>query len=131
MKGREGMADKENPVSWFEIPVNDLERAVKFYQSLFGVELNQMEMGPTKMATFSWTESVPGAAGGLVKGDGYKPSRSGSVVYFTVEDVEAALAKAKSLGGKILMPKTGIGEWGSIGHFQDCEGNRVAFWSKK
>lgn len=62
----------------------------------------------------------------LIKGEGYTPSFDGSMVYFSVDDIEATLAKIDSNGGKTLMEKTGIGEHGFIAHFEDSEGNRVS-----
>ena len=59
----------------------------------------------------------------------YTPSHAGTLVYFSVTDIEGTLAKVNTNGGKRLMPKTGIGEHGYIAHFQDCEGNRVALHS--
>jgi predicted enzyme related to lactoylglutathione lyase len=116
----------ENPVNWFEIPVSDLSRAKAFYEGVLGVQLALNEMGPMKMACFPMTMGAPGAAGTLAQGEGYTPSKSGSLVYFHVESIEEALKKIEAQGGKTLMRKVSIGEWGHIAHFEDTEGNRVA-----
>ena len=123
------MTDQSNPVNWFEIPVNDLERAKQFYETVFGLQLSLNEMGPMKMAWFPMSQGGSGATGTLMKSEGYAPSHAGTLVYFSVTDVEGPLAKVNANGGKTLMPKTGIGEHGYIAHFQDCEGNRVALHS--
>jgi predicted enzyme related to lactoylglutathione lyase len=123
------MADVTNAVNWFEIPVDDLERAKEFYESVLGVELALNEMGPAKMAWFPMHQGAPGSTGALVKSEGYTPSHAGTVVYLHVDDVEAALAQVDASGGKTLVPKTGIGEYGFIGQFEDSEGNRVALHS--
>ncbi len=122
------MAEEHNPVGWFEIPVKDLERAKKFYRALTGVAFagEDMEMNDMKMAMFPMAEKAPGAAGALVKAKGYKPSHDGTVVYFMLGDIDAALAKVKAAGGKTLLPKTEIGQYGFVAHFEDTEGNRVA-----
>ena len=120
-----------NPVNWFEIPVNDLEKAKRFYQAVFGVELSVNQMGPSKMAWFPMKQGAAGAAGTLISSPGYTPSHAGTLVYFHVSDIEATLAKINANGGRTLMPKTGIGEHGFIAHFQDCEGNRVAVHSMR
>ncbi len=120
-----------NPVNWFEIPVDDLDRAKKFYEAVLGIELSLNEMGPLQMAWFPMTEGIPGATGSLVKGEGYSPSASGSLVYFTVKDLEAAMVRVSAAGGKVLLPKMSIGEYGFIAHFQDSEGNRVALHAEK
>ena len=120
------MTDQTNPVNWFEIPVNDLERAKQFYETVFGLQLSLNEMGPMKMAWFPMSQGGGGATGTLMQSEGYAPSHAGTLVYFSVTDIETALDKVNANGGKTLMPKTGIGEHGYIAHFQDCEGNRVA-----
>ena len=82
------VALKTNPVIWFEIPVKDSVRARTFYEKVFGLELTPEEMGPYMMTFFPWTEGAPGAAGTLIKGETYEPSHAGTVVYFTVGDIE-------------------------------------------
>jgi uncharacterized protein len=118
-------------VNWFEIPVKDLDRAVRFYEKAFEVKLSTEEMAGLKMAMFPFKQGASGAAGSLVQGASYEPSHAGSVVYFTVEDIPEALRRITANGGKTLMPKTGIGEYGSIAHFEDTEGNRLALHSMK
>ena len=123
------MTDQTNPVNWFEIPVNDLERARQFYETVFGLQLSLNEMGPMKMAWFPMSEGGGGATGTLMQSEGYAPSHAGTLVYFSVTDIEGTLDKVNANGGKTLLPKTSIGEHGCIAHFQDCEGNRVALHS--
>ena len=123
------MGAKMHKMHWFEIPVTDIDRAKKFYETILGIELKPAEMGPLQMAWFPMEQGAPGATGSLVKGQGYQPSHHGSMVYFTVDDIETTLATIESSGGKRLMPKTSIGEHGFIAHFEDCEGNRVALHS--
>jgi predicted enzyme related to lactoylglutathione lyase len=125
------MPKKMNAVGWFEIPVTDLERALKFYESILGIKLSRNEMGPLKMAWFPWEEDAMGAAGSLVKADGYTPSYAGTLVYFAVQDIDGTLAKINAAGGKTILPRMSIGEYGFIAHFQDTEGNRVALHSEK
>ena len=126
------MAKETNPVGWFEIPVSDLKRAKKFYEKAFGYKLKLEKMGPVDMAWFPMHMGAAGAAGSLVKLDGYfTPSNEGSLVYFGVEAVDASLKKIEKAGGKTLMPKTPIGEHGFIAHFEDSEGNRVAIHAMK
>ncbi len=125
------MAGANNPVNWFEIPATDLDRARKFYESVFEVELSLNEMGPLQMAWFPMTENGGGATGTLIKAEGYTPSHSGSLVYFSVDDIDSVLSKAEQNGGKTLNPKMSIGEHGYVAHFEDSEGNRVALHSNK
>ena len=123
------VAAKINAVNWFEIPVKDIGRAKKFYEKVFGLELTMEEMGPYKMTFFPWTEGAPGAAGTLIQGETYEPSHAGTVMYFSVEDIEEALRKVSANGGRTLLPKKSIGEYGFIAHFEDTEGNRLALHS--
>lgn len=123
------MNGQKNPVNWFEIPTFDLHRARDFYQEILGVELTINNMNGFEMAWFPMEMNGPGAAGTLVKFEGYTPSHDGTLVYFNVEDIEATLKSINENGGKTLVPKTGIGEYGFIAHFEDTEGNRVALHS--
>jgi uncharacterized protein len=119
-----------NPVAWFEIPVNDLDKAKGFYEHVFGLTLSPMDMEKAKMAFFPMSDQQqPGATGALMKADGYVPSHSGTVVYFHVPDIEGTLKKVGEKGGKTLLPKMSIGQYGFIAHFEDSEGNRVALHS--
>ena len=116
-----------NPVNWFEIPVADLNRATAFYQNIFGIELHHQELEEigADMAMFPMQDG-PGAGGTLMKADSYQPSHDGTVVYFRIDDIDECLARVVSEGGKILSPKTSIGGYGFVAHFEDSEGNRVA-----
>ena len=125
------VAAKINLANWFEIPVKDLDRAVKFYEKVFDVKLSPEEMGGMKMALFPFTQDAPGAAGALIKGESYEPSHAGTVVYFSVEDIPETLRRITANGGKTVMPKTGIGQYGFIAQYEDTEGNRLAIHSMK
>lgn len=120
------MKARMNPVNWFEIPVKDLDRAKRFYEAIIDIELTRAEMGPLKMALFPMVQGAPGAMGALVKAEGYLPSQTGSLVYLHVADIDDTLIRVKAQGGRTLLPKKGIGEYGFIAHFEDSEGNRVA-----
>ena len=123
------MTDVKNPVNWFEIPVNDIPRAVRFYEAVFGVSLQTMEMGPAQMAMFPMVQGGQNAGGALVKTDGYTPSHAGTIIYFSVADIEGTLRKITAAGGSTIVPKMSIGEHGYFAQFQDSEGNRVALHS--
>ena len=120
------MPSHANPVNWFEIPVSDMARAMKFYEASLGVEITETEMGPNKMGWFPMEMGLQGAAGTLIQGDGYTPSHDGSLVYLHVDAIDPTLELIGGAGGKTLMPRTSIGEHGFIAHFEDTEGNRVA-----
>ncbi len=118
-----------NPVNWFEIPTTDLKRAKKFYEAVLQIKLSLHEMGPLKMAWFPMAADSPGATGTLVQSQHYTPSHEGTLVYFSVPDINKALERVTANGGRIINPKTSIGEYGFVGHFEDSEGNRVALHS--
>lgn len=120
-----------NQVNWFEIPVSDLDRAQKFYRNVFGYEFDVTESGPAKLAMFRGDATAAGATGALVYGPGSTPSQTGTLVYFACEDLSNELKKIEPSGGKVLMPKTAIGQWGFIAQFIDSENNRVALHSMK
>lgn len=126
---------KQNVVGWFEIPVSDMSRAVKFYESVFSLKLQIQKLGELEMAWFPWVESAVGAMGSLVYSPGnYKPSNDGVLVYFTAfsGDVSNELAAVEKAGGKILKGKTLIADdIGYMALFQDTEGNRIAIHSRK
>lgn len=116
----------KNPVSYFEIPVSDLDRAVAFYESVFGYELERVTIDSNEMALFPLNEEADGISGALAKGDSYVPSTQGSRVYLSTTSIDTTLAKVVSIGGKILYPKTSIGELGWVAEFEDSEGNCIA-----
>jgi predicted enzyme related to lactoylglutathione lyase len=120
------MPSRANPVNWFEIPVTDMARAKEFYAGVFALEIADAEMGPNKMGWFPMEMNAAGSPGTLIQGDGYKPSHDGSLVYIHVDAIDSTLAAINAGGGKMLMPRTSIGQHGFIAHFEDTEGNRVA-----
>jgi predicted enzyme related to lactoylglutathione lyase len=115
-----------NPVFHFEIPVSDMDRAKAFYESVFGYRLTRTEVDGYDMAFFPRADGAAGASGALAKGDDYRPSREGAIIYFDVPDIDAVLQKAKQRGSRILYEKKDIGEAGFVAEFEDSEGNRVA-----
>jgi len=120
---------RHNPVGYFEIPVADLDRAIEFYTAVFGFRLERQTIDGYDMALLPRNDEAPGASGGLAKGDVYIPSRTGAIVYFSVDDVDAALKRAEAEGGSVLYPKTAIGQAGFIAEIEDSEGNRIALHS--
>jgi len=123
------MSAEMNPVNWFEIPATDIKRAKKFYEGIFEVELSIQDFGPIQMGFFPMVDGGTGSSGSLVEGESYTPSHAGSLVYFSVVDIEKTLDKISEKGGKVLNPKSSIGEFGFVAHFEDTEGNRVALHS--
>lgn len=121
-----------NTLNWFEVPVADFERAKKFYEAIFGIELQVMDFGGFKMGMFPSTPGDGKLSGAIVHGEWYKPSMEGTLVYFNGNpDLQVALDKIEKAGGKVLQPKTQITpEYGYMAIFTDTEGNRVALHSQ-
>lgn len=126
---------KSNVVGWFELPVNDMDRAIKFYETVFDFELSRNTMGPLDMAWFPWVDNGQGAAGSLVHyPDFYQPTSNGSLIYFTAHsgDLSVELGRVEGAGGQVIQEKKLITEdVGFMGLFLDTEGNRVAMHSRK
>ena len=125
-----------NAVGWFEIPVTDMQRAMKFYESILGVKLELHKMGELDMAWFPMSDGK-GASGSLVQHkEWYKPSpdtKAGVLIYFTSPsgDLTNELSRIDKAGGRVVVPRESIGEHGFIAIFLDSEGNRVALHSMK
>ncbi|EDP69616.1 putative glyoxalase [Flavobacteriales bacterium ALC-1] len=118
-------------VGWFEIPVNDMERAKKFYETVFKVDIREVDFGGLKMGWFPDNNGAYGSTGTLIQQESYIPSKEGTLVYFMSEDVQVELNRVEVAGGKIYQEKTKISdEHGCMGVFIDSEGNRVALHSK-
>ncbi|MBU6342457.1 MAG: VOC family protein [Bacteroidetes bacterium] len=125
------MDSTSNALNWFEIAVNDMDRAKAFYQTVFGIEMSQEEMMGMQMAYFPGDMMNGKVAGALVKSDYHKPSVDGSVIYLNGNpDLAHALGRVEAAGGQVVMPKTAISpEVGFMAFFIDSEGNRVAMHS--
>ena len=122
----------KNAISWFEIPATDLNRATAFYETIFGIKLNAVDMPNIKMRMFP-IEDMMGVGGAIVDSGGFhKPSATdGPLIYLNGNpDVQLILDKVEAAGGKIMVPKTEISpEYGCMAVIIDTEGNRIAFHS--
>lgn len=119
-------------VGWFEIPVNDMDRAIAFYEKVFDCKLNKQVMGDFQMGWFPWDENGKGAGGSLVyHKDFYQTSSmAGTLIYFSSEDCDIELNRVKDAGGEVQISKRLIApDIGYMGVFLDSEGNRIAIHS--
>ena len=118
-----------NAINWFEIPVTDFARAKKFYETILAAEIMEMPFPNGKYGMLP-SDIQNGVGGGLAQGVGFEPSDKGTIVYLNGgEDLSLPLSRVEQAGGKIILPKTTIGENGFMAQFIDTEGNRVAFHS--
>jgi predicted enzyme related to lactoylglutathione lyase len=124
---------KQNPIDWFEIYVQDMARAKKFYESVFQLTLQKLEspMPGIELWAFPAEMNVYGACGALVKMDGFTSSGNSTIVYFHCDDCTVEEGLAKSSGGKVQRPKTSIGQYGFISLVFDTEGNMIGLHSMK
>jgi len=120
-----------NALNWFEISVNDIARAKKFYETVFAIEMPLQEMMGMQMAFFPAEDMNGKVSGALVQGPMHKPSAEGAVIYLNGNpDLGDALSRIEAAGGKVAMPKTHISpEVGHMAFFMDTEGNKVALHS--
>ena len=121
----------KNIGTYFEIPVNDIERAMKFYTSVFDCNFTHDVIHKNEMALFPFNKKNTGISGALAKGEIYSPSITGTLIYLDTENIDETLCKITSNGGEILFPKTPVGDTGYVAEFKDCEGNRVALYQNK
>lgn len=113
----------KNAVNWFELPVRDMERAQRFYETVLGAKLRAELFGGKPNAIFPYQDGVGGA---LVQDDHLKPTADGAVVYLSAGGrLDDCLERIEVAGGKVLLPKTDIGAPGFIAMMLDTEGNRV------
>ncbi|WP_313266599.1 VOC family protein [Sphingobacterium sp.] len=125
------MQERRNPGVYFEIPVSDLNRAIAFYSQLFNFTFEQEDFDDNQMAYFPFQETLSGITGALAKGEIYKPTREGVLLYFHVENISAMLERAVSLGGKELYPATFHIDLGfAVAEIEDSEGNRIGLHQK-
>lgn len=121
-----------NMVAWFEIPVEDMDRAKKFYEVIFKIDIAIHNMGEFKMGWFPNTPEKSGATGSLVQHEMYVPSTThGPLIYFSCEDVANELSRVEAANGEIMQAKTEIGDGhGFMALLKDTEGNRIGLHSQ-
>lgn len=115
--------------SWFEIPSLNFERAVQFYEGVFGVSLKREQIMGDLAIFPSSEDSVSGAI--LAPQADYQPTKVGATVYLNAgADLQPLLERAEKLGGEVLVPKTALPPgMGFFAHLIDSEGNRIGLHS--
>lgn len=122
-----------NPIvtHWFEIPVVEMERAMRFYGLVLEVTLTCEPFGSMELAVFPH-DPARHVTGALLRLEHCVPSQQGSTVYLSVDDVTATLARVEEAGGTVVLPRTVLPEGrGSFAQFRDSEGNRVGLWAQQ
>lgn len=123
----------DSAISWFEIPVTDIDRATRFYETIFNIQMIPVEMSNIRMRLFPLTSTSQGIGGALIDSGGFHKSSmtDGPLIYLNANpDMQAILNRIENAGGAILMPKTLISEaFGFMAVVFDPEGNRVGLHS--
>jgi hypothetical protein len=116
---------ERNPVGWFEIYVEDIDRATKFYETVFAVQLQELPSPDENMKMMAFPMSMEsfGASGAICKMEGMKSGGNSTLVYFSCVDCGIEASRVEVAGGKLQLPKTSIGQYGYIALGIDTEGN--------
>ncbi len=125
------MNTSRNPVGWFEIYVQDMDRAKAFYEKVLHVALTKLESPGLELWTFPMLDDKPGATGALVKMEGKDSGAGGTIIYFSCEDCAEEAGRVGENGGVVVKGKFSIGEYGFIAFVQDPEGNMIGLHSCK
>jgi len=122
---------KSNPVGWFEIYVQDMERARRFYESVLDGRLEKLDAGGLQMWTFPMQQQGTGAAGALVHMPGFASGGNSTLVYFMCDDCATEEGRVERAGGRVEKAKFSIGPHGFISLACDTEGNMFGLHSMK
>jgi uncharacterized protein len=120
---------KNNPVNWFEIYVQDMNRAKQFYETVFQRKLERIENPELEMWSFPADLERFGAGGALVRMEGMPSGGNSTIVYFSCIDCAVEAGRAAAAGGRIFKEKMSIGQYGFIALAVDTEGNMFGLHS--
>ena len=125
------MNTNRNVVGWFELYVQDMERAKAFYQKTFQVALEHLESPGMELWAFPnpMGMDTPGCPGALVKMEDKDSGVGGTIVYFSCADCAVEASRAVQNGGTVAKEKMSIGEYGFIALVLDTEGNMIGLHS--
>jgi uncharacterized protein len=119
----------KNPVGWFEIYVQDMDRAKKFYESVLQFKLEKLDSPGLEMWSFPMAMDGYGASGALVKMEGFPAGGNSTLVYFSCTDCADEAGRVVKSGGRIQREKMSIGQYGFIALAIDTEGNMFGLHS--
>ncbi|MDN2665175.1 VOC family protein [Vibrio sp. 14N.309.X.WAT.E.F5] len=121
-----------NPIGWFEIYVDDMMRAKAFYEAVFNVTLDKLDVEAemdVEMWVFPCDMDSYGATGALCYMSHVKAGGNSTMVYFSCEDCATEASRAEENGGALQVPKMAIGQHGFISIVSDSEGNMIGLHS--
>jgi predicted enzyme related to lactoylglutathione lyase len=120
---------QSNPVRWFEIYVQDMDRAKRFYESVFQVKLEKLNSPEIEMWAFPMLMDKEGSSGALVRMKGFPSGGNSTLVYFGCADCSVEAARVVPSGGRLHREKMSIGQYGFIVLAYDTEGNMFGLHS--
>ena len=120
-----------NPVRWFEVYVQDLQRAKRFYEVVLDTTLSRLETGGPEMWAFPSSQGEYGIGGALVKMDGVRSGGNSTLVYFGCDDCSVEEARIEGAGGTVQRAKMSIGQYGHVVLALDTEGNLIGLHSMR
>jgi len=127
--------EQRNPVGWFEIYVQDMDRARAFYQNVFQLTLEELPTPDPNLEMWAFPglgcEDQPGCPGALCKMKDKDSGTGGTIVYFSCEDCAVTASRVETAGGHIHFNKMSIGEHGFIALVIDPDGNMIGLHSMK
>ena len=127
------MRKLKNAITWFEIPVINVQRAKTFYETILDIQMTEIELDKDFIIVLFPVEE--GTVGGvLCKNEKfYTPTPSGNILYLNANpNLQTVLEKVEQAGGKIIKSKTRISDdFGFMAFIQDTEENRIAFRSSE
>ena len=120
-------------IAFFEIPTNDFDKSVAFYQALFGEELEVSQFGDERMACLMKDGKSVCSISSAPSFSGFAPSEGGVLVYLKARDLDADVKTAIDNGATLVTPKTKIqvDGWGSFAIIADPVGNRIGLYGDK
>ncbi len=125
------VVSSSNAVGWFEIYVEEMNRAKKFYESVFQIQLENLGNPDLEMWAFHGEVNRYGAPGALVKMPGFPSGRNSVIVYFSCQDCAVEENRVVAAGGRVEKTKFSIGQYGFIALVYDTEGNLFGLHSLK
>lgn len=118
-----------NPVGWFEIYVQDMDRARRFYETVLGTTLSRLPGPGIEMWMFPGGPEQPGSNGSLVKAPGVASGGNSVMVYFSCADCAVEGGRVTPAGGRVVRDKLSIGQYGFIVLAADPDGNMFGLHS--
>ncbi|ANN77511.1 VOC family protein [Bordetella flabilis] len=118
-----------NPGRWFEIYVQDMDRARRFYETVLDATFEKLDAPGMEMYAFPMSMEEPGIAGALVCMPGVPSGGNSTLIYFGCDDCSVEAARVAKAGGRVDKEKMSIGQYGYIALAYDTEGNMFGLHS--